>query len=136
MCFMSNCTNSIVIIIHLTRSSTHAPFSRRKLTTGETGYLLRCMTRIYEILGYFDKHYHSFRYAITLTVPCNIKLLFVLFVWAYLAYKPYFFNQRTVFFSHNKSTNSTFSHDLSAKQTQANRVIIFFSHNKTSSADL
>jgi len=72
---MSNCTNSIVIIIHLTRSSTHAPFSRRKLTTGETGYLLRCMTRKYEILGYFDKHYHPFHYAITLTVPCNIKLL-------------------------------------------------------------
>jgi len=29
-----------------------------------------------------------------------------------LAYKPYFFNQRTLFFSHNKSTNSTFSHGL------------------------
>jgi len=27
-----------------------------------------------------------------------------------LAYKPYFFSQRTVFFSHNKSANSTFSH--------------------------
>ena len=35
----------------------------------------------------------------------------------YLAYKPYFFSQRTVFFSHNKSTNSTFSHGLSAKRT-------------------
>jgi len=33
-----------------------------------------------------------------------------------LAYKPYFFSQRTVFFSHNKSANSTFSHDLSAKR--------------------
>ena len=34
-----------------------------------------------------------------------------------LAYKPYFFSQRTIFFSHNKSANSTFSHDLSAKRT-------------------
>ena len=33
-----------------------------------------------------------------------------------LAYKPYFFSQRTVFFSHNKSANSTFSHGLSAKR--------------------
>jgi len=30
-----------------------------------------------------------------------------------LAYKPYFFNQRTIFFSHNKSVNSTLSHGLS-----------------------
>ena len=35
----------------------------------------------------------------------------------HLAYKPYFFSQRTVFFSHNKSANSTFSHGLSAKRT-------------------
>ena len=34
-----------------------------------------------------------------------------------LAYKPYFFSQRIIFFSHNKSANSTFSHDLSAKRT-------------------
>ena len=34
-----------------------------------------------------------------------------------LAYKPYFFSQRTIFFSHNKSANSTFSHGLSTKQT-------------------
>jgi len=34
-----------------------------------------------------------------------------------LAYNPYFFGQRTVFFSHNKSVNSTFSHGLSAKRT-------------------
>ena len=33
-----------------------------------------------------------------------------------LAYKPYFFSQRTIFFSHNKSANSTFSHGLSAKR--------------------
>ena len=35
----------------------------------------------------------------------------------HLAYKPYFFSQRTVFFSHNKSANSAFSHGLSAKRT-------------------
>ena len=34
-----------------------------------------------------------------------------------LAYKPYFFNQQTIFFSHNKLANSTFSHDLSIKRT-------------------
>ena len=33
-----------------------------------------------------------------------------------LIYKPYFFNQRTIFFSHNKLVNSTFSHGLSAKR--------------------
>ena len=36
---------------------------------------------------------------------------------ARLAYKPYFFSQLTVFFSHNKSANNTFSHGLSAKRT-------------------
>ena len=41
-----------------------------------------------------------------------------------LAYKLYFFNQRTIFFSHTKSANITFSHDLSAKQAQANRAIM------------
>jgi len=39
-------------------------------------------------------------------------------------YKPYFFSQQTVFFSHTKSTNSTFSHDLSVKQAQTNRALI------------
>ena len=34
-----------------------------------------------------------------------------------LAYKQYFFSQRTIFFSHNKSTNNTFRHDLSAERT-------------------
>jgi len=34
-----------------------------------------------------------------------------------LAYKPYFFSQRILFFSHNKSANSTFSHGLSTKRT-------------------
>ena len=33
------------------------------------------------------------------------------------AYKPYFFRQRTIFFSPNKSANGIFSHDLSAKRT-------------------
>ena len=35
-----------------------------------------------------------------------------------LAYKPYFFCQRIWFFSHNKSTNSTFGHILSAKRNE------------------
>jgi len=35
----------------------------------------------------------------------------------HFAYKTYFFNQRTVFFFHNKSANSTFSHGLLAKWT-------------------
>ena len=34
-----------------------------------------------------------------------------------LSYKLYFFSQRIVFFSHNKSVNSTFNHGLSAKRT-------------------
>ena len=34
-----------------------------------------------------------------------------------LAYMMYFFSQRIIFFSHNKSTNSTSSHGLSAKRT-------------------
>ena len=34
-----------------------------------------------------------------------------------LVYKPYFFSQRTIFFSHNKSANGTFSYGLSAKRT-------------------
>ena len=39
--------------------------------------------------------------------------IFTIFAWAYLTYKSYFFSQRTIFFSHTKSANSTFSHDLS-----------------------
>ena len=46
----------------------------------------------------------------------------VLFVWACLTYKPYFFSQRTLFFSHTKSANSTFSHDLSVKQAKTNKT--------------
>ena len=42
-----------------------------------------------------------------------------MFVWAY---KPYFSSQRTIFFSHNKSANSIFSHGLSAKGAQINRA--------------
>ena len=34
-----------------------------------------------------------------------------------LAYKPFFFSQRTIFFSHNKSANSTFSLGLPAERT-------------------
>ena len=34
-----------------------------------------------------------------------------------LAYKPYFFSQQTIFFSHNKLANSTFIHGFSAKRT-------------------
>jgi hypothetical protein len=34
-----------------------------------------------------------------------------------LSYKSYFFSQRTLFFSRNKSTNSIFNHDFSAKWT-------------------
>ena len=37
--------------------------------------------------------------------------------------KSYFFSQRTIFFSHTKSANSTFSHGLSAKQAQTNRAL-------------
>jgi len=37
-------------------------------------------------------------------------------------YKPYFFSQRTIFFSHTKSANSTFSHASSAKQAQTNKA--------------
>ena len=34
-----------------------------------------------------------------------------------LAYKLYFFSQRIIFFSHNKSANNIFSYGLSAKRT-------------------
>ena len=33
-----------------------------------------------------------------------------------LGYKPYCFSEGTVFFSHNKSANSTFSHGFSSEQ--------------------
>jgi hypothetical protein len=35
-----------------------------------------------------------------------------------LSYKPYFFSQRTVFFSHNKSATDTFSYDFSTKPNE------------------
>jgi len=54
--------------------------------------------------------------------PSHIRRIDALFVWTCLAYKTYFFSQRTVFFSHTKSVNSTFSHNLSAKQAQTNRA--------------
>ena len=37
-------------------------------------------------------------------------------------YKSYFFSQRTVFFSHNKLANGTFSHGLSAKRTDSQKL--------------
>ena len=54
---------------------------------------------------------------------CSVSGAIALFAWACLTYKPYFFSQRTVFFSHTKSANSTFSHDLSAKQAQTNMAL-------------
>ena len=45
----------------------------------------------------------------------NFLLFHRLFRPIRLAYKPYFFSQRIIFFSHNKLANSTFSHGLSAK---------------------
>ena len=39
-----------------------------------------------------------------------------------LSYEPYYFSERTVFFSHNKSANSTFSHGFSAKANKAINV--------------
>jgi hypothetical protein len=36
----------------------------------------------------------------------------------HLSYKLYFFSQRTGFFSHNKSANSSFSHDFSVRRTR------------------
>ena len=44
-------------------------------------------------------------------VLCRYKQYFQPTVLSAMVYKPYFFSQRTVFFSHNKSANSTFSHD-------------------------
>ena len=35
-----------------------------------------------------------------------------LFVWSYLTYKPWLISQRTIFFSHTKPANGTFSHGL------------------------
>jgi len=32
------------------------------------------------------------------------------------SYEPYYFSERTIFFSHNKLANSTFSHGLLAKR--------------------
>jgi hypothetical protein len=47
-----------------------------------------------------------------------------------MSYKPYFFSHRTVFFSHNKSANSTFSHGFSAKRTGLHiGVEAFFTHS-------
>ena len=47
-----------------------------------------------------------------------------LFAWSCLAYKPWLINQQTIFFSHIKSTNNTFSHGLSAKQAQTNMALM------------
>jgi hypothetical protein len=43
-----------------------------------------------------------------------------------LSYKPYFFNERTLFFSHNKSANNTCSHGLSAKRTEPSSEFTIF----------
>ena len=50
------------------------------------------------------------------TVLSMMISLSTLFVWACLAYKSYFFSQRTVFFSHTESINGSFNHRLLAKQ--------------------
>ena len=60
------------------------------------------------------------RFGIEDVVTNHFQPYTTLFAWACLAYKPYFFNHRTIIFSHIKSANSTFSHSLSAKQAQAN----------------
>ena len=62
--------------------------------------------------GRDGRHSHAMR--TTVRVAISSRLLVVA---RELAYKPYFFSQRIIFFSHNKSANSTFSHDLSVKRT-------------------
>ena len=54
---------------------------------------------------------------VTVLACCATTTLIILFHLVRLTYKSYFFSQRTIFFSHNKSTNSTFSYSLSAKRT-------------------
>ena len=49
------------------------------------------------------------------------------------AYKPYFFSQQTVFFSRNKSANSTSSHGLSVKRT--GQKAFYTVHIKSERAD-
>jgi hypothetical protein len=51
-------------------------------------------------------------YALSESTICKLKAC------SPVCLSPYFFNQRTVFFSHNKSANSTFSHVFSAKRTR------------------
>ena len=70
--------------------------------------------------GRDGRHSHAMR--TTVRVAISSRLLVVA---RELAYKPYFFSQRIIFFSHNKSANSTFSHDLSVKQAQTNGAKFF-----------
>ena len=50
------------------------------------------------------------------TLACH-RLIPMVLRFGRFAYKLYFFNQRTIFFSHNKSVNGTFNHGLSGKRT-------------------
>ena len=49
-----------------------------------------------------------------------------MFVWVCLTYKSYFFSQRTVFFSHTKSANHTFSYNLLVEQAQTNMALVLW----------
>jgi hypothetical protein len=49
-----------------------------------------------------------------------------LFNPVHLSCEPYYFSERTVFFSHNKSANSIFSHDFSAKRTCLEKMAVQF----------
>ena len=53
-------------------------------------------------------HIHIHTWALAASLTRHVRL----------AYKPCFFSQRILFFSHTKSANSTFSHGLLAKQAQ------------------
>jgi len=50
----------------------------------------------------------------------------------HLSYETYYFNERTVFFSHSKLANSTFSHDLLAKRTWLISYVIHINVEDTS----
>jgi len=77
-------------------------------------YVSYCKDGAMDLQGLFWEH--------LCMIACLLGVLCTRFVWVCFSYKPYFFSQRIIFFSHTKSVNSTFSHGLSAKQAQVNMM--------------
>jgi len=129
-----------------------SPSTLPSLASGGPVHLHQCaaraalLTRVFHVLGcnccfsniqfelppatlpsYSKQQVQSFLFLPHSVIPIHRSIFYRPFFLSSLAYKPYFFSKQIIIFSHTKSTNGTFSHNLSTKQDQTNKAYLLCS---------